>query len=70
MVKKETTEGFEVVEKIKKGEFVRRKENAKKTYTRGEYNKSLKRFALEDWDDTSREVYVKKGTALFVGFTF
>lgn len=58
------------VETIKRGEFVRRKADAVKTYQRGEYDKSSKTYSLVDCDDMNREVFVKRGTVLFVGFTY
>lgn len=68
------------VEDIKKGEYVRKiKLNPQdgyevigqsKTYIRGAYEPSLKKYSLIDFDDTSREVFVKKGTQLLVEFTF
>lgn len=64
------TEQMVPVESIKKGEYVRRKADANKTYVRGSYDPSTKRYSLEDADDMNREVWVKKGTKLFVGFTY
>ncbi len=58
------------VEQIKKGEYVRRKADAVKTYIRGEYDKSSKRFSLVDCDDINRELFVKRGTELFTDFTY
>lgn len=58
------------VETIKRGEFVRRKADAAKTYQRGEYDKSSKTYSLVDCDDHCREIFVKRGTVLFVGFTY
>lgn len=58
------------VEAIKRGEFVRRAADSKKTYRRGAYDPSTRRYSLEDYGDASREVFVKKGTKLFVGFSF
>ena len=63
-------EQLAAVETIKRGEFVRRKEGASKTYQRGEYDKTTKRFSLTDCDDANREIFVKKGTKLFVGFSY
>lgn len=31
---------------------------------------ATKRYSLEDTEDISREVWVKRGTVLFVGFTY
>jgi len=55
---------------IRLGEFVKRSANAQKVYTRGEYDKASKRYSLVDTDDVSREVWVKKSTILYVGFTY
>ena len=53
------------VESIKIGSFVQRTLNAKITYVRGSYCREAKKYALQDCDDMSREIYVKKGTKLF-----
>lgn len=58
------------VEAIKKGEFVRRNATTTKTYKRGDYDRSTKRYSLEDCDDVNREIYVKAGTMLVIGFTY
>ncbi|UOL48592.1 hypothetical protein QGX12_gp052 [Pseudomonas phage Kremar] len=60
----------QAVESIKKGEFVKRKENAKGVFVRGDYDQSSKRYSLVDTEDHCREVWVKKGTMLFVGFDY
>lgn len=57
------------VEEIAKGEFVRRKVGGK-TFTRGDYDRSTGRYSLVDCDDVNREVFVKRGTMLHVGFTY
>lgn len=61
---------FSKVEDIPVGEFVKRKPRAKKVYTRQEYNRSTKRYILQNWDDISDFYEVKKGTELFIGFDF
>jgi hypothetical protein len=60
----------QAVETIKKGEFVKRKADAKGVFTRGDYDKVTKRYSLVDTEDHCREVWVKKGTMLFVGFDY
>lgn len=57
------------VEEIAKGEFVRRKVGGK-TFQRGSFDRSTRRYSLVDCDDVNREVWVKKGTLLHVGFTY
>lgn len=64
------TEQHVAVEAIKRGEFVKRKADANKVFKRGEYDKATRRYSLEDCDDANREVFVKKGTMLFVGFSY
>lgn len=58
------------VEAIRKGEYVRRNATTMKTYKRGDYDRSTKRYALISCDDVSREIYVKAGTMLVIGFTY
>ncbi len=69
-----TTEQPMPVEKIASGEFVRRisKDGSvqETTYVRGDFDRSSKRYSLTDFNDVNREVFVKKGTLLFVGFTY
>lgn len=64
------TEQFVAVENIKSGEFVRRNDSTSKTYKRGKYDPSTKKYSLDDCDDISREIQVKRGTKLFVGFSY
>ena len=58
------------VQDIKKGEFVRRKPDAKKTYIRGDYCKFSKAYELTDYDDMNRQIYVKRGVKLATEFNF
>jgi hypothetical protein len=62
------------VELIKKGEFVRRISASgipqSKTYKRGDYDRASKRYSLVDCDDVCREVFVKRGTKLLIGFDY
>ena len=61
---------FKQVQELPLGEFVKRKEDSAKVYRRGPYDRQLHRFQLDDMDDISRAIYVKKGTPLFFGFTY
>lgn len=58
------------VETLKIGEYVKRKPDANKVYKRGAYDAYSKRYALEDTEEMNREIWVKRGTVLFVGFTY
>ena len=55
---------------VKQGDFVRRKEGAKTTYTKGDYDRTLKAYCLTDWEDNSRDIYVKADKLVHIGFTF
>jgi hypothetical protein len=54
------------VENIKKGTLVKRSATAKKTFLRGDYCQSSKRYTITDYDDISNSLYIKKGTILFL----
>ena len=74
MSKTYETEQVAQVQNIKRGEYVKRL-NAdgtaqSKTYQRSYYDADTKRYALDDVDDTSRQVFVRKGTKLLIGFTY
>tara|TARA_R100000234_G_scaffold94264_1_gene62484 strand:- start:812 stop:1003 length:192 start_codon:yes stop_codon:yes gene_type:complete len=58
------------IEDVKKGDFIRRKPDAKTTFTKGDYCRFEKKYELGDWDDISRSVYLKKGTIVYIDFTF
>lgn len=68
------TEQYAAVETVKKGEFVKRVNKdgsaGNKVYRRGDYDASSRKYSLEDYEDANREVFVKKGTILFVGFSY
>lgn len=63
-------EQTKAVEQIKAGEYVKRKADAQKVFKRGGYDASSKRYELIDCEDINRVVYVRKGTPLFLGFTY
>ena len=55
---------------VQQGEFVRRKLDSKITYTRAEYDRSFKKYCLDDWEDISRQIMLKGSTLVWVGFEF
>ena len=74
MSSKYDTETTAQVQNIKRGEYVKRLNadgtTQSKTYQRSYYDAETQRYALDDVDDTSRQVFVRKGTKLLVGFTY
>lgn len=58
------------IEDVKIGEFIRRKIDAKTTYTRGAFCRFDRKYACGDESDISREIMLKKGTIVYVGFTY
>jgi hypothetical protein len=62
----EATAIHATVRDIKQGTYVKRRLDATKTYSRGEYCKSQKKFSLIDIDDVCREIFVKPDTILFI----
>jgi hypothetical protein len=55
---------------VPQGEFVRRKLDSKVTYVRAEYDRSLKKYCLDDWNDISRQIMLNGTTLVWVGFEF
>ena len=67
--------GFQIVkiEEVTKGDFfkrLRKGEPSSKVYIKGGFDRFEKKYIGEDWDDISREIYLKKGSLVSVGFTF
>lgn len=66
--------GNVAVESLKVGEYVQRVGKGgtpmSKVYRRAEYDREQKKYCLNDTEDASRCIYVKKGTLLNVGFTY
>ena len=52
------------------GEFIRRKPGAKKVYIRGHYVRELRAFSCSDTEDMNREIFIKAGALVQVGFTY
>ena len=53
-----------------KGQYVKRKADARKVYKVAGYCPINKAWQLDDCDDISRCIYVKKGTTLVCGFDY
>jgi len=59
-----------LVKDLTKGTFFKRKPNANKVYTRGDYDREFKKYRCDDWDDISRDILLKGTTVVYIGFTF
>ena len=55
---------------VKKGELIKRKPDAKKVFTKGDYCRFDKKYSCDDWDDISRCVMIKGSTIVYIGFDF
>ena len=55
---------------VPQGEFVRRKLDSKITYVRAEYDRSFKKYCLDDYEDISRQVMLNGTTLVWVGFEY
>lgn len=60
----------QMIRDTKKGEYVRRNATTNKTYRRGDYDASSKRYSLIDCDDMNREIFLSGKTLVHVGFTY
>jgi hypothetical protein len=58
------------IETTKPGEYVKTKADSQKVYKRGAYDRGSKSYSLQDCDDMNREIFVKRGRVVFVGFTY
>lgn len=52
------------------GEYVKRKPDAKTVYIRGAYDRATKTYSLTDAQDMNREIFLKPGTIVYIGFTY
>ena len=62
--------GYRKLSDLKKGEFFKRKADARKVYRKGAYVRSDGKFECEDADDISRAIFVKGDTLVYVGFDY
>ena len=55
---------------VKKGDYFRRKPDAKTVYIRGQYDRTEKDYSCIDDMDINREIFLKGSTKVWVGFTY
>lgn len=62
------------ISKVRKGDYVKRSPDAKTVYIRGVFVRGWSdgkgRYSLTDTDDYNREIFVKGGKKVYVGFTY
>lgn len=58
------------IRELKKGEFLKRKPDAKEVYIKGDYDKASKSFCCVAYSDINKWVFIKATKRVFVGFTF
>lgn len=61
---------FKKIQDIKKDEFFKRKAEAKKVWTKTEYDRTEKKYECADESDISNWIYLKKNTLVVVGFDY
>ena len=55
---------------VKRGEFFMRTPDAKKVFTKGEYDREVKKYRCDDQDDISRDILLNGSATVFVNFTY
>ena len=55
---------------VKRGEFILRTPDAKKVYSKGDYDSSYKKYRINDTEDISRDVLLRGSATVYVEFTY
>lgn len=55
---------------VKRGDYIKRKPDANKVFTKGEYDREFKKYRCDDQDDISRDILLRGNTTVYVGFTY
>jgi hypothetical protein len=58
------------IEECKKGEYIKRKPEAKTVFKREHYDAATKSYCLSDCDDMNREIFLKRGTIVYIDFEY
>lgn len=59
-----------MIKELKKGEFLKRKADAKEVYIKDYYDRASKSFCCIAYSDINKWVFIKANKKVFVGFTF
>ena len=58
------------IKAVKSGDYIKRKQDAKTVYIKGEYIRALKGFECADVSDINKTIVIKSDKLVFVGFTY
>ena len=58
------------IKNLKKGEFIKRSETAKRVYIKGDYDRATKSFSCIAYDDINQEIFIKANKNVFYDFEF
>ncbi len=60
---------YAMLKDVKKGDFIRRKPESKKTYKKGDYDQTSKKYCLVAWE-SGEDIYLSGKTIVFIDFTY
>jgi hypothetical protein len=55
---------------VKKGDYFKRKADAKTVFVRDEYDRVYKKFEAFDFEDINRFIFLKGSTQVYIDFEF
>lgn len=58
------------IKDLKQGEFFILTKNAKKVYSKGDYDRSERKYQCDDFNDISKCKYLAGNKTVFINFTF
>lgn len=58
------------IQHVTKGDYVKRKPDAKGIYIKGDYCRIAKAYEMRDTDDVNRVIYIKRDKVVVTGFTY
>ena len=62
--------GWITLRELPKNELFKRKENSNKVYTKEFFNRDIKKWECNDYEDIGRYIFLKSDTKVFVNFTY
>lgn len=58
------------IKTLAKGEYIKRKADAKTVLIKGDYDRATKSYSCVDVEDMNREVFIKADKVVFYGFEY